>query len=122
MKCAFIALAFFPVPPQATSQLSTASANLSASVDFSRPRNRLNGLIRYALSYRRSIQSFRPNLLYTCDHGAMIYIPCRLKTSKIFAAHLLHLDSHYIQELEQGSLPTAVCGNLFSTQARLCTE
>ena len=29
----------------------------------------------------------------------MIYIPCRLKTRKIFEAHLLHLDSLYIQEL-----------------------
>ena len=31
----------------------------------------------------------------------MIYIPCRLKTRKIFEAHLLHLDSPYIQDLEK---------------------
>jgi hypothetical protein len=31
----------------------------------------------------------------------MIYIPCRLKTREIFEAHLLHLDSLYIQELEK---------------------
>jgi hypothetical protein len=66
-----------------------------------RPRNRLKGLIRYAHSYRRSIQSFRPNLLYIRDHGAKIYIPCSPKTSKIFCAHLLHLDSPYIKEHEQ---------------------
>ena len=66
-----------------------------------RPRNRLKGLIRYARSHRRSIQSFRPNLLYIRDHGAKIYIPCRLKTSKIFEAQLLHLDSPYIQEIEK---------------------
>ncbi len=66
-----------------------------------RPRNRLKGLIRYTRSYRSSIQSFRPDLLYIRDHGAKIYIPCRLKTRKIFEAHLLHLDSPYIQDLEK---------------------
>jgi len=66
-----------------------------------RPRNRLKGLIRYGHSYRRLIQSFRPNLLYMRDHGAKIYIPCRLQTEKIFEAHLLHLDNRYIQELQQ---------------------
>jgi glycosyltransferase involved in cell wall biosynthesis len=65
-----------------------------------RPRNRLKGLIRYAPSYRRAIQAFRPDLLYIRDHGAKVYIPCKLQTSKIFEAHLLHLENPHIQALE----------------------
>jgi len=69
-----------------------------------RPRNRLKGLIRYAWSYRLAIKSFRPDLLYIRDHGAKVYVPCRLRTSKIFEAHLLHLDNPHIQALENDSM------------------
>ena len=64
-----------------------------------RPRDRLKGLIRYAPSYRRVIQSFRPDLLYIRDHGAKVYIPCGLKTGKVIEAHLLQANNPHLQSL-----------------------
>ncbi|MFM7547933.1 MAG: glycosyltransferase family 4 protein [Cyanobacteriota bacterium] len=66
-----------------------------------RPRNRLKGLVRYTRSYRRAMKAIRSDLLYIRDHGAKVYIPCRLRIDKVFEAHLLHVDNPHIQALER---------------------